>query len=129
MNQNPQNPHPELRTFIERRMARSSGVASTSRSELRARIDELEAQLSFVTLFSRSLMEVLLEKNLTTAQDLVAIMERIDGLDGEEGDGLDPDRLAGELGQEPPRVDDATRRRRDLAAIQERSRRRRRPGS
>lgn len=118
--------HPAVRKYVEERMARASGVATSSRSDLRSRLDDMEARLQYVTAFSRGLLEVLLRHQLTTPEELVALMKELDELDGVAGDGLAPDALAAELGSPPPRLDEAEKMRRALATIGKKDRARRR---
>ena len=91
----------ELRTRVE--AARRSGAKSRRRS--RGRIEDLEGEVLFLSLLNRALLEVVLTKGLCTKDELVGLMQELDGLDGEADGGLAPEAVADELGVELPTID------------------------
>jgi hypothetical protein len=69
-------------------------------------VEKLEAELEFLSLMCRSLLEVLMENKLCTKSSMTDIMKRLDMLDGELDGKLDTQVLIDELGTKQPKVDD-----------------------
>ena len=69
------------------------------------RIEDAESELLFLGLFTRALLDILVEKDLCSLPEIAARMERLDSLDGKADHGLDPREVAEELGVEMPERD------------------------
>ncbi len=59
---------------------------------------ELEADLAFLALMNRALLQILIDHNLCTKEGLLDKMKEFDTLDGEADGGLTTEALAGDLG-------------------------------
>ncbi len=70
---------------------------------------DLEAEVLFLTLVNRALMDVLVDARVTTLDDIAERMRALDLADGERDGGLDPDVVAEELGVRKPKIDKAKR--------------------
>ena len=89
-----------LRSVIESMRRRSRVSRSADRRAKTARA-EIEDDVGFLALVLLSLIGSLVEKGVLAEDELVAHLERLDGLDG-VGDGkLTPDLLRGALGLAP----------------------------
>jgi hypothetical protein len=68
---------------------------------LEARNCELEAHVDFLSLVCRSLLEVMIEKDICTLSDMSAVMKSVDGMDGEVDGALATQVLIDELSPKP----------------------------
>jgi hypothetical protein len=110
-----------------------SRAAGNSRRRRGKQVEELESDVLFLSLMNAALLDLLAERGVLGLDEVATRMRTIDALDGRQGDGLDVDYLAQDLGVAKPQLDKAKRFRESAGAktvskeAQERFRRSRSP--
>jgi len=93
---------------MEAQMRRRATAERRSRADVRDSIEDLEAELGFLALMNRAMLQVLLDHGLCDKNRITQLMRHFDTLDGEADGGLDAAALAGDLGLAPkPQPDPA----------------------
>jgi len=99
----PQEPTPAPDAFARlQEVLQQSQSRATGRG---AKVEELAADVLFLSLLSRTLLQIMLDSRLTTVEYVVARMRQLDMLDGLPDGGLPPSIIAQELGMQKPEVD------------------------
>jgi len=86
---------------MEAQMKRRAAGERRSRADVRDSIEELEAEMGFLALMNRAMLQVLLDHGLCDKARITQLMRHFDTLDGEADGGLDSAALAGDLGLAP----------------------------
>ena len=86
---------------MEDRMRRQASTRRRRDGDRQAAVEELEAEIGFVALMNRAMLQVMMENGLCDKARIGQLMRHFDTLDGEADGGLDAAALAGDLGLVP----------------------------
>lgn len=100
--------HREVRE-LRRLLSARSKARTSARRRAKVRSEDFEEDIAFLTLFTRALLQILVENDVCTVADVGERMKALDLLDGEEDHGLETETVAEELGVDKPEIDERKR--------------------